>query len=68
MKELFRMYSAPWKDIARMHMNSVVDQIKQFLELLLRHLLDTETAQKVNHNVIRHTIDEYGQYRPWKAG
>lgn len=45
--ELFRQYSRPWGDLARLHIKKVWQTVNRFLELLLRHLTDEDVCDKI---------------------
>jgi hypothetical protein len=45
--ELFREYSRPWGNLARLHIKNVWEATNRFLELLLRHLADADTCENV---------------------
>ncbi|PMD54742.1 uncharacterized protein K444DRAFT_539458 [Hyaloscypha bicolor E] len=45
--ELFRQYSRPWGDLARLHIKNVWDTTNRFLELLLRHLTDEDVCENL---------------------
>ncbi|RFU31327.1 hypothetical protein B7463_g5009, partial [Scytalidium lignicola] len=45
--ELFREYSHPWGDLARAHIKNVWEATIRFLELLLKHLADEDTCDRI---------------------
>ena len=45
--ELFRQYSRPWGDLARLHIKHVWEAVNRFLELLLQHLTDDEARDNI---------------------
>ncbi|KAH6721518.1 P-loop containing nucleoside triphosphate hydrolase protein [Leptodontidium sp. MPI-SDFR-AT-0119] len=45
--ELFRQYSRPWGDLARLHIEKVWETTNRFLELLLRHLTDEDVCENI---------------------
>ncbi|KAG4439223.1 hypothetical protein IFR05_005314 [Cadophora sp. M221] len=45
--ELFRQYSHPWGDLARLHIKKVWEATNRFLELLLRHLTDEDVCENI---------------------
>ena len=45
--ELFRQYSRPWGELARLHIRNVWEATNTFLELLLRHLADNDACENI---------------------
>jgi hypothetical protein len=45
--ELFRQYSRPWGELARLHIRNVWETANRFLELLLQHLTDDEARDNI---------------------
>ncbi|KAH8814894.1 P-loop containing nucleoside triphosphate hydrolase protein [Xylogone sp. PMI_703] len=45
--ELFREYSRPWGELARIHIRNVWEATVRFLELLLKHLADDDTCERI---------------------
>ncbi|KAL9610785.1 MAG: hypothetical protein Q9167_004541, partial [Letrouitia subvulpina] len=63
--DLFREQSKPWEGLARSHMRAAWDVAKFFLDILLSHLADETTADRLLHQMvypsmdrIRHILDE----------
>jgi hypothetical protein len=48
--ELFRQYSKPWKIIAQAHIKDIWETTNRFLELLLRHLTDDDSCEKIQRH------------------
>jgi len=45
--ELFRQYSRPWGDLARLHIKKVWETVNRFLELLFRYLTDEDVCENI---------------------
>ncbi|RDL35917.1 Uncharacterized protein BP5553_06529 [Venustampulla echinocandica] len=45
--ELFREYSRPWEDLARLHIKNVWEAANRFLELAIKYLADEDACEKV---------------------
>lgn len=47
MGELFREYSRPWDNLARLHIKNTWETTNRFLELVLQHLTDDDVREKI---------------------
>ncbi|CZR52698.1 uncharacterized protein PAC_02575 [Phialocephala subalpina] len=56
--ELFRQYTKPWKKLARGHVEDVWETTIKFLELLLRHLTDDDSCEKIQRHWLLPKMEE----------
>lgn len=75
--DLFREQSAPWEGLARNHVKAAWDATKLFIDMLLSHLADETTADRLLHHMVypsmdkmRHILDEKISeiFKPYKKG
>ncbi|KAL9045218.1 MAG: hypothetical protein Q9214_001710 [Letrouitia sp. 1 TL-2023] len=75
--DLFREQSKPWEGLARSHVKAAWDAAKLFIDMLLSHLADETTADRVLHQMVypsmdkmRHILDEKISeiFKPYKKG
>ncbi|ORY15069.1 dynamin family protein [Clohesyomyces aquaticus] len=58
---LFHQQSAPWEQIASVHLDDVWNAVKDFLELLLRHLADERTGNQLLIHIIDPALENRRQ-------